>query len=73
MSDLMRLDGKTVLVTGAGQGVGRQTALLCAGHGATVVVNDFHAGRASAVAAEIRAAGGTARAHGCDVTDYDEV
>jgi 2-hydroxycyclohexanecarboxyl-CoA dehydrogenase len=73
MTDLLRLDGKTVLVTGAGQGVGRQTALHCAGHGATVVVNDFHAERAEAVAEEIRAAGGTARARGCDVTDYDEV
>jgi 2-hydroxycyclohexanecarboxyl-CoA dehydrogenase len=73
MSDLLRLDDKTVLITGAGQGVGRQTALLCAGHGATVVVNDFHAERAQAVAEEIRAAGGTARPHGCDVTDYDEV
>ena len=73
MTDLLRLDGKTVLVTGAGQGVGRQTALHCAGYGAAVVVNDFHAERAEAVAEEIRAAGGTARAHGCDVTDYDEV
>jgi 2-hydroxycyclohexanecarboxyl-CoA dehydrogenase len=73
VTDLLRLDGKTVLVTGAGQGVGRQTAMHCAGHGATVVVNDFHAERAEAVAGEIRAAGGTARAHGCDVTDYDEV
>jgi len=73
MTDLLRLDGKTVLVTGAGQGVGRQTALHCADYGAAVVVNDFHAERAEAVAEEIRAAGGTARAHGCDVTDYDEV
>ena len=73
MSDLLRLDGKTILVTGAGQGVGRQTALHCARHGATVVVNDFHAERAEAVAEEIRAAGGMARAHGCDVTDYVDV
>lgn len=73
MSDLLRLDGKTVLVTGAGQGVGRQTALLCAGHGATVVVNDYYAERAETVSEEIRAAGGTALARGCDVTDYDEV
>ena len=73
MSDLLRLDGKTVLVTGAGQGVGRQTALHCARHGAAVVVNDFHAQRAEAVAEEIRGAGGTARARGCDVTDYDDV
>jgi 2-hydroxycyclohexanecarboxyl-CoA dehydrogenase len=73
MSDLLRLDGKSVLVTGAGRGVGQQTALLCAGHGARVVVNDFHVERAETVAEEIRAAGGMARAHGCDVTDYDEV
>ena len=46
MQNLLRLDGKTVLVTGAGQGVGRQVALHCAGHGARVVVNDFHLDRA---------------------------
>ena len=50
MENLLRLDGKTVLVTGAGQGVGRQVALHCAGHGARVVVNDFHLDRADAVA-----------------------
>jgi NAD(P)-dependent dehydrogenase (short-subunit alcohol dehydrogenase family) len=58
VENLLRLDGKTVLVTGAGQGVGRQVALHCAGHGARVVVNDFHLDRAGTVVAEIRAAGG---------------
>jgi 2-hydroxycyclohexanecarboxyl-CoA dehydrogenase len=73
MENLLRLDGKTVLVTGAGQGVGRQVALHCAGHGARVVVNDFHLDRADAVAAEIRAAGGFAVASRCDVTDFGNV
>ena len=73
MQNLLRLDGKTVLVTGAGQGVGRQVALHCAGHGARVVVNDFHLDRAGTVVAEIRAAGGQALASRCDVTDFDDV
>ena len=34
------LEGKVVAVTGAGRGVGREIALLCAAHGAAVVVND---------------------------------
>ena len=73
MENLLRLDGKTVLVTGAGQGVGRQVALHCAGHGARVVVNDFHLDRADAVASQIRAAGGSAVASRCDVTDFGDV
>jgi 2-hydroxycyclohexanecarboxyl-CoA dehydrogenase len=73
VENLLRLDGKTVLVTGAGQGVGRQVALHCAGHGARVIVNDFHLDRADAVAGEISAAGGTALASRCDVTDFNDV
>src|SRR3979490_188577 len=34
------LDGKVVIVTGAGRGIGREIALLCAAEGAKVVVND---------------------------------
>ena len=51
---LLDLTGRTVLVTGAGQGVGRQIALHCAAHGATVVVNDYHAERAAAVTSTVR-------------------
>lgn len=75
MSDLNLLDltGRVALVTGAGQGVGAQTARYLAGYGAKVVVNDYFAERADAVAAEINAAGGTAIAVPGDVTDFESV
>jgi 2-hydroxycyclohexanecarboxyl-CoA dehydrogenase len=70
---LLDLHGRSVLVTGAGQGIGRQIALQSAAHGARVVVNDFHAERAEAVAAEIAAFGGHATTVACDVSDYGAV
>lgn len=67
------LTGRNVLVTGAGQGVGRAIAMRSAERGATTVVNDFHRDRAEGVAEEIRAKGGQAIALQCDVTDFGEV
>ncbi len=58
-----RLDGRVAIVTGAGRGIGREHALLLAREGAAVVVDDIGAragADADSVAAEIRAAGGTA-------------
>jgi len=71
MQDLLSLDGRVALVTGAGQGVGRQVARHFAAHGAAaVVVNDYFLDRAQAVAAELEAEGARALAVACDVTDY---
>jgi len=71
---LIDFKGRAALVTGAGQGVGREVALLLASHGAEVViVNDFHAERAEAVSAEIRSSGGNALAVQADVSDAESV
>ena len=64
----MRLKGKIAVVTGAGSGIGRETALLFGREGATVVVADKKADAAEAVASEISVAGGHASAQGVDVS-----
>jgi 2-hydroxycyclohexanecarboxyl-CoA dehydrogenase len=69
MSSILDVSGHVALVTGAGQNVGRQIARQLASHGAGVVVNDFFADRAEAVAEEIRADGGKAIAAPADITD----
>ncbi|MEZ0494701.1 SDR family NAD(P)-dependent oxidoreductase [Sphingomonas sp. IW22] len=74
----IRFDGRTAIVTGAGNGLGRAYALELARRGAQVVVNDLGGSRdgtgasaaAEAVVAEIEAEGGVALANGGDVTDY---
>ncbi|MCX7863713.1 MAG: SDR family NAD(P)-dependent oxidoreductase [Novosphingobium sp.] len=72
--------GRTVIVTGAGRGLGREYALAFAAEGANVVVNDLGTslsgdgrdpGPAETVAAEIIAAGGRAIADCEDVADWD--
>ncbi len=65
----MRLEGKRALVTGAGRGIGRSTALLFAQEGAKVVVADLSRAEADAVAAEIAGLGGEAAAVAADLGD----
>lgn len=69
---MIDLSGRVALITGAGGGLGRAHALLLAGRGATVVVNDL-GDAADAVVAEIVAAGGKARAAKCSVADAGAV
>jgi NAD(P)-dependent dehydrogenase (short-subunit alcohol dehydrogenase family) len=56
----MRLQDKVALITGAGSGIGRESALLFASEGARIVVVDVNDAAGEAVAAEIRDAGGAA-------------
>ncbi len=55
-----RLAGQSVLITGAGSGLGRESALLFAAEGANVVVTDLVPARVDRVVGEVRAAGGQA-------------
>jgi NAD(P)-dependent dehydrogenase (short-subunit alcohol dehydrogenase family) len=65
----MRLDGLVALVTGAGRGIGRASALALAEAGAEVIAMSRTEAEVASVANEIREQGGTAHAVVCDVTD----
>ena len=74
------LDGRVAIVTGAGRGIGREHALLMAGEGAMVVVNDLGGANdgsgsdttpAEEVVAEISAAGGQATVSTGDMSSWD--
>jgi NAD(P)-dependent dehydrogenase (short-subunit alcohol dehydrogenase family) len=71
------LDGRVVIVTGGGRGLGRAHCLELAAQGATVIVNDLPGGDesdpAKEVVAEIEAIGGTAVADPTSVSDFDGV
>lgn len=73
----MRVDlglvDRVALVTGAGQGIGRQIALTLAAEGARLAVNDVDVARAESVAAEIRLKGGDAAPYVADVSDFGAV
>lgn len=69
----MQLTGKTAIVTGAGQGIGKAIARGLAQEGAAVLVNDLVTDKAEAVAAELRADSWTALAFTADVSDEAEV
>ncbi len=74
------LSGKVIAITGAGRGIGKEIALLCAQEGAAIIVNDFgkslsgqgsDEGVASEVTTAIKSAGGDAFANSADISDPD--
>ena len=74
------LEGRVVIITGAGRGIGREHALMMAEQGAKIVVNDLGAemdgtgggsGPAGEVVEEIRGMGGEAVVNGADVSDWE--
>ena len=74
MSNILDIKERVALITGAGQGVGRQAALhFAANNAGGVVVNDYHLARAEAVVEEIKAMGGKAIALQADITDLGAV
>lgn len=67
------LDGRAVLVTGAGRGIGRGIAHAAAARGARVLVTALAMAEAESVATEIRSRGGVAHGRACDVTQENAV
>jgi NADP-dependent 3-hydroxy acid dehydrogenase YdfG len=67
-----KLDGQVAIVTGAGSGIGRATALMLAAEGATVVVAGRRPVPLEALVGEIARAGGRADARAADVGDPDQ-
>ena len=69
----MELENKAAIVTGSASGIGREIALTLAARGASMTVADRNLQGAEAVAGEIQASGGTARAAQVDVTNKGQV
>jgi 3-oxoacyl-[acyl-carrier protein] reductase len=63
------IEGRVAIITGAASGMGRATAHVFADEGARLALVDRNADGVEAVAAEVRAAGGDARAYTCDLAD----
>jgi thioester reductase-like protein/short-subunit dehydrogenase len=67
------LDGRTVMITGASSGIGRETALRVAAEGGVPLLVARRAEELEKVRAEIEEAGGRASVYTCDITDEDSV
>ena len=73
MLELMKMDGRVAVVTGAGQGMGKEIAKALASLGALVVVAELNPATGEKAAAEIRSSGGKAEYHPLDVRSTESV
>ena len=73
IADLFDLKGKTAIVTGGGNGIGKASCEILAAHGANVVVSDLKVADAESVSKDIRAKGGKAIAMACNVTKDEDL
>ncbi len=64
----MKLSGRTILVTGAARGLGKEIAARCLQEGASVMLADILQDEGEATARELTASGGDASFHRCDIT-----
>jgi len=70
---MFSLKGKSAVITGGGSGIGKAISLCFAKQGAAVHIIELNADGASETVQEIKAAGGTAVAYGCDVSRQEQV
>ncbi|PTS94765.1 short-chain dehydrogenase, partial [Pedobacter sp. HMWF019] len=70
---MFSLKGKSAVITGGGSGIGKAISLCFAKQGAVVHIIELNADGASETVQEIKAAGGSAVAYGCDVSRQDQV
>ncbi|MDQ0477077.1 glucose 1-dehydrogenase [Chryseobacterium sp. MDT2-18] len=72
-SDLFNLKGKTAIVTGGANGIGKATAMILAQHGANISIGDFNLEDAQKTAKEIEALGVKAIAVSCNVLKDEDL
>lgn len=72
-NNLFNLSGKTAIITGGGNGIGKACSLMLADYGAQVVVSDYNEADAQKVAEEINQKNGKAIALKCDVSKDDDL
>jgi 3-oxoacyl-[acyl-carrier protein] reductase len=73
MSIEVDLNGKIAVVTGSGRGIGRAIALALGNNGATVITTARSQTQITAVAEEIKQAGGSSKAFRCDISDGTQI